>query len=328
MSAAAPAKNHGLGWLRPAAGLLLSAFFLYLTLNRVDGAALVAIVRQVSLVLPALALLLVLLELGIRAWRWHVLLRPVAAVSVARAYEYLAIGHFANALLPARLGDAVRAYLAGGAFGASRWAVLGTILVERVSDGLFILAVVTTAVFLGSPELASLAAGAAALAAIGGLLLLVVMLSVTRTRAAPTRAAGWARSVGGRVLAGAAALRQGRATLTVLAATVASFGVAVLIFNLTAWAVGLSLEPWQSAIVIGAVSLSTAIPAGPGSLGTYEFVGVTVMASMGIGADRAFAAIAMVHVLVTLPPAVVGLVATWRRHLGVGRILELDAEAA
>jgi len=314
----------GVRWWRPAAGLLLSALFLYLTVSRVDGRALVAVLREISPLLPVVALLVVLLELAVRAWRWHLLLKPLADVPVATAYEYLAIGHFANTLLPARLGDAARAYLAGGAFGVSRLAVLGTILVERLSDGFFILAVVIGAVLLGSPELAPLALGAAALAALGALLLAALFLVITRSAAASWRLAAWLRDATARVGVGVDGIRRAGGALRVLGATAVSFAMAVVVFDLIARAVGLSLQPWQSATVIGGVSLSTAIPAGPGSLGTYEFVGVTVMTSMGISPERAFVVIALVHVLVTLPPALVGLGAVWRRHLAVRRIAELD----
>ena len=71
-------------------------------------------------------------------------LRSILTASKALndSYWYLAIGYFANSMLPARLGDVARAYLAGRAFGISRLAVLGTIVVERLADGLFILFVV------------------------------------------------------------------------------------------------------------------------------------------------------------------------------------------
>jgi len=44
--------------------------------------------------------------------------------------------------LPARLGDVARAFLAGRAFGVSRLAVLGSVVVERLADGVFILGLV------------------------------------------------------------------------------------------------------------------------------------------------------------------------------------------
>jgi uncharacterized membrane protein YbhN (UPF0104 family) len=311
--------------LRWLAGFALSVVFLAITLSRIDGALVVEALRDISLPLPGVALLLVLGEIAVRAYRWQLLLGPIAQVPIRRAYEYICIGHFANTLLPARLGDAARAYLAGGAFLASRLAVLGTILAERVSDGIFILMVVTVAVVAGSPELAPLALGAAALVALGGILLAAVTISVTRTRAAPTRAAGWVRRIGGRLLDGGQALRSPGNVARLALATAASFAAAVVIFDLTARAVGLSFAPWQSAIIIGAASLSTAVPAGPGSLGTYEFVGVTTMTSMGVNPERAFVAIALVHVLITIPPAVIGLLATWRRHLAIQQATDLGS---
>jgi len=78
---------------------------------------------------------------------------------------------------------------------------------------------------------------------------------------------------------------------------------------------------------MGALALSTAIPAGPGSVGTYEFIGVTVLVSLGFPAEPAFAAVLLVHLLAALPPAVAGLGAFWANHLRVGSLVEQSVKA-
>ena len=70
------------------------------------------------------------------------------------------------------------------------------------------------------------------------------------------------------------------------------------------------------------LALSTAIPAAPGSLGTYEFAGVTALGVLGIGPSQALAATVLIHVIATLPPALLGLVATLVLHV---RIADIEA---
>jgi uncharacterized membrane protein YbhN (UPF0104 family) len=83
---------------------------------------------------------------------------------------------------------------------------------------------------------------------------------------------------------------------------------------------GLPLNPIQWAFVIGVLALSTAIPAAPGSLGTYEFAGVTALGILGIGPSQALAATVLIHVIAALPPALIGLVATLLLHVRIGEI--------
>jgi uncharacterized protein (TIRG00374 family) len=93
--------------------------------------------------------------------------------------------------------------------------------------------------------------------------------------------------------------------------------VAVCAFGATSGALGLPLDPAEWALVLGVLALSTAIPAAPGSLGTYEFVGVTALGILGIGPSQALAATVLFHVIATLPPALLGVASTLILHVRI-----------
>jgi len=67
--------------------------------------------------------------LALRAWRWQVILRPVAAIpypSVARA---LLVGYGLNAIMPARLGELFRAEFFKKTYGLSRvWGLTSIVI--------------------------------------------------------------------------------------------------------------------------------------------------------------------------------------------------------
>ena len=69
------------------------------------------------------------------------------------------------------------------------------------------------------------------------------------------------------------------------------------------------------------VSLATAIPAGPGYLGTFELAAVQIAAVFGVGADPAVALAVLVHAVILVLTSVGGAVALlllgWRRKAGV-----------
>src|SRR4029078_3704979 len=85
-------------------------------------------------------------------------------------------------------------------------------------------------------------------------------------------------------------------------------------------AVGLHLTLIEAAIVMAALALSTAIPAAPASVGTYEFIGLTGLVQLGAPPDAALASVLIVHVFATVPSALAGLVSTWILHIRVGTI--------
>ena len=312
--------------VRLITGLAISVVFLAITVSRVD---LGETARALSNAAPGgilLAIALVLVELTIRAERWRILLHPSAAVPLRSAFAYLTIGYFANAVLPARLGDPARAYLAGRSFGISSLATLGTIVVERVSDALTILLVVLLAGIVVAPgsQLAGSAAVLTALAVVGAVGAVVVGFVVLRSGLLDRGLGRRLWAVVARVGEGAAVLRRPRGAALILGLTILPFGVAVCTFGAVSGALGLPLDPVQWAFVLGVLALSTAIPAAPGSLGTYEFAGVTALGILGIGSSQALAATVLIHVIAAVPPALLGLVATLVLHL---RIADIEAAA-
>jgi glycosyltransferase 2 family protein len=311
--------------LRLLVGVAISAVFVVATVSRVDLDEVGAALQRVNFAAVALAIPLVFVELVLRGFRWQRLLETLARIPVKRTVAYLAIGYFANSMLPARLGDVARAYLAGKSFGISRLAVLGTVVVERLADGLFILGLVVVLglTVAGGGSLATTAAWLAAIAAAGGAVLLVFLVYLRRSGGG--RIWGRLRSLVDRVLRGADALRSPGTLAIVAVLTAAAFAPAVAMFALIASAAGLDLSLAQAGLIMGGLALSTSIPAAPGSIGTYEFVGLTIMTTLGVDPEVALAVVVLVHLSATLPVALTGLIAAWHLHFRVSEIAQ-DAE--
>ncbi len=90
-----------------------------------------------------------------RAWRWNNLLAPIGVqLSPLRLLAISSVGFMAILALPARLGEFVRPALIRKKGEVSAAAALGTIVVERVVDGLMVSLFVAGAVFAldGSPH--------------------------------------------------------------------------------------------------------------------------------------------------------------------------------
>jgi glycosyltransferase 2 family protein len=124
--------------LQPGIGLAVRAFFVWLALRGVSEKELRTLLAGVSLKWVALALALYAGSMFFRVVRWHNLLSALVSVSRGRVAEALLVGYAFNNLLPARLGELVRADYAKRRFGVSRSAVLGSIVVERLLDGFIV----------------------------------------------------------------------------------------------------------------------------------------------------------------------------------------------
>jgi uncharacterized protein (TIRG00374 family) len=93
--------------------------------------------------------LFVLLHLYFRTLRWQWLLKPMGEVSFWPAFRGLVIGITGNAVLPARAGEFLRAYVLGRSAGLSKTGVFATLVVERIFDGLTVLLVLVLVIALG-----------------------------------------------------------------------------------------------------------------------------------------------------------------------------------
>jgi len=83
----------------------------------------------------------------IRAVRWHYFLEPIKRVSHYNAFMATGIGFLANMVIPARIGEFVRAWLLGKKESISKSASMGTVVIERAIDGLSVVIVILIVFF-------------------------------------------------------------------------------------------------------------------------------------------------------------------------------------
>src|SRR5512147_427305 len=88
----------------------------------------------------------------VRAWRWHYLLKPIKEIPTKTMFPVTTIGYMGNNIYPARAGEVLRAVILKRKEGVPVSASLATIIVERIFDGVVMLAFV----FVNLSELARL----------------------------------------------------------------------------------------------------------------------------------------------------------------------------
>jgi uncharacterized protein (TIRG00374 family) len=116
-----------------ALGVLVSAALLAYLFWSVEPREVAARLRTTNWALLGVSVLLNLLSLWMRAWRWYYLFPPGSHRS--RLFNAVMIGYMANNLLPLRAGEIARVYVASR-HGPRFWTAVATLVVERVLDGL------------------------------------------------------------------------------------------------------------------------------------------------------------------------------------------------
>ena len=140
-SAKTPMAHAALRSKRVWIGLAIAAACLFFLFRETDWAALRNALLQADYRWILIALPVFITGYLVRGLRWHHLLAPVRRVPTRALLPYLVIGFMANNVLPGRVGEFIRPYLAGERLGISRTASFATVVLERILDGLTMLAI-------------------------------------------------------------------------------------------------------------------------------------------------------------------------------------------
>ena len=92
---------------------------------------------------------------------------------------------------------------------------------------------------------------------------------------------------------------------------------------LAAWLVarslGIELSPVEALFVTSVVNLGVAIPSSPGFIGTYQWLAVSALALIEVGATEALAFSILMHAVWYVPTLVVGGILLARRAVSAAR---------
>lgn len=118
--------------------LLVSLGFLYLAFRNVKLDELGAALQRIDLSWLLVAIVVSLLIMVFRAWRWQLELRPLEHVPFGRLWVIISVAYMAINLLPVRIGEIVRPWLLSRRSGVSFSSVVGNVVLEKTMDSLII----------------------------------------------------------------------------------------------------------------------------------------------------------------------------------------------
>jgi uncharacterized protein (TIRG00374 family) len=275
----------------------------------------------------------------LRTVRWRVLLRHEGApVPFKPLWHATAIG-FMSVNFLSRAGEVARAFAAARLTGTRFTTAAASIAVERVFDGLVIVALLLlglgagglagTATIEGVP-VARLAVGAGALFSVAFVMALLVVIwpawwlrlaERMMTRVLPARWAEGGTSLLEGVIAGLTAIRAPGRAATILGWTMILWLVNGASFALAFQAFGLDVPAGAALVTLGVVALGVAIPSSPGFVGVLEAAVVAALALYGVSQTVSFSVAVAYHVGGFVPITVLGLWSLGRANLKLADLL-------
>ncbi|NMB89179.1 MAG: flippase-like domain-containing protein [Chloroflexi bacterium] len=328
-------------------GLLISAVFLYLALKglALDQVWTAMLHAHYLWLLPGIAVYFV--GVWVRSWRWHYMLRPLKKIPTYQMFPIVAIGYMGNNIYPARAGEVLRAAVLKQRQGVPISATLATVIVERIFDGVVMLAFV----FLNLPELVRLTGSSGTLgnlsiyqltvfgsvAFIGALLVFLLAAMFPNTserivrwaagRFVPLRWRDNVIDVSVRFLTGLESLRSPQEALMIFFTTVIIWLLETGKYWFVMHAFEFQVSFFALMLMNGIVNLTTTLPSAPGYIGTFDAPGIALLAAYGIPPELAASYTLVLHGALWVPITLVGAYYYLRQPLRWGKqVSRLDQE--
>ncbi|HET6320288.1 MAG TPA: lysylphosphatidylglycerol synthase transmembrane domain-containing protein [Chloroflexota bacterium] len=311
-------------------GAAISLICVVLALRGLDLAQVWRALAQARYVLLLPAIALYFAGVWVRSVRWQQLLWPIRRVPAARLFPVVVIGYMANDVLPLRLGEVARCFVLRRREGIAQTAALGTVLVERVMDGLTMLA------FMGlTLPLLPFSAALYQLMGAAGVLFLVVTIALAALALRPAFAervldlslkplpAGVRtriRSVVLSFLSGVAALGGASAALRVFGLSCAAWLLEAAMYLVLMFAFPIIPSAVLAVLTTAVANLGTLVPSSPGYVGVFDFIGRSVLAQFGVPDEAALAYVLVVHAALIVPVTLLGFVFTWQEGVSLREV--------
>lgn len=318
-------------------GIGISIVCVVLLLLKIDFDKLLAAFRAMDYryLLPAVAFTFI--SYYFRAVRWRFLLLPIKKASMDNLFAATIIGYMANNLLPARLGEFVRAYALGEKEGADKSAVFATLVLDRLFDGFTVLLILLIAFFT-----VTLPAGMEKVQrglVMGGYVTLalylavIVFLVVLKRYTFPTLQLirGLLRpfpaTITERVIPVLGSFIEGLRLSSRLADLTALFFSSLVIWffallpiDMVLRSFGITLPITASMFIMVFLVFAVMVPASPGYIGTYHYACVTGLGAFGIRDEKALSVALVIHAINFFPVILAGFYYLWRDNLSLKKL--------
>lgn len=305
-------------------GILISALLLYFALRGLKLSEVWESIKSARYIwlLPGIAIYF--MGVWVRSWRWHYMLRPLKKIPTRTMFPIVTIGYMGNNIYPARAGEVLRAVILKQREDVPVSASLATVIVERVFDGVVMLAFV----FLNLGELAKLTTDSGIIGniqqvAFWGAIVFITSLLVFLLAAMfpqytqkiadwfiqrfmPVRLREKTSQIASRFLTGLESLRSPQEALMIFFTSVIIWLFETGKYWFVMHAFNFEVSFFALMLMNGIVNLATTIPSAPGYLGTFDAPGIALLSAYGVPPEMATSYTLVLHAALWFPITALG----------------------
>ena len=323
-------------------GLGISLFFLFLLFRKIDFHKLLAAFREMDYRYLWPALLFTFVSYFFRAVRWYFLLLPIKKTRLKNLFPATMIGYMANNILPARLGEFVRAYVLGEKEGIAISAVFASLVIDRLFDGFTVLLILLFTFFTVKlpPGMESVQHGLA----VGGYITLTIYFVVVaflfilkkRTlqtinligrllKPLPARVSGKVIPLLGSFIEGVRISSKPAELFALLLSSLVIWAFAIWPVDLMLRSFGIILPITASMFIMVFLVFAVMVPASPGYVGTYHAACVYGLMAFNIQKEKALSIALIIHGINFFPVIILGLYYLWHDNVSLAEMRKKSA---
>jgi len=305
------------------AGIGVSLFFMALLFRKIDFDQLLAALLKVDYLYILLAVICTFISYFLRAFRWHYLLISEKNIPLSSLYPATIIGYMANNLLPARLGEFVRAYILGQREGLKTATVFASLVIDRLFDGFTVLLILLITLFtLRLPQEMSEAETVLRTGGIATFLLyMAVIIFLLLLKRQTVRTLAWTGTILkpfpqkwsekiipllASFIGGIRISSKGSHVVAMLLSSATIWIFCILPVDMVLRGFDIHLPITASMFILVLLVFAVMVPASPGYIGTYHYACFKGLSVFGIPESTAVSIALVIHAVGFFPVIIAG----------------------
>jgi uncharacterized protein (TIRG00374 family) len=324
--------------------MAVSIFFLALLFRKIDFNQLWSALTKVQYGYIVAAVACTFLSYFLRSVRWHYLLIAEKRISLSSLYPATIIGYMANNLLPARLGEFVRAFVLAQREGLQTPSVFASLVIDRLFDGCTVMVILVVTLFtMHLPEGMSEAenmlrtGGSVTFMLYLGVLAFLFLLKYQTMRTLawtkivlnpfPARFSERIIPLLGSFIAGIRMSSRGGHIAAVLLSSALIWVFCVIPVDLVLRGFGIHLPITASMFILVLLVFAVMVPASPGFVGTYHYACYRGLSAYGIAESTAVSIALVMHGIAFFPVIVAGFYYLWKNKISLNTVRKAGTSA-
>jgi len=326
-------------------GIAVSLFFMALLFRKIDFNQLWAALVMVDYRYILLAVVCTFVSYFLRAVRWHFLLIPEKRIPLSSLYPATIIGYMANNVLPARLGEFVRAYVLAQREGLQAPTVFASLVIDRLFDGFTVMLILLFTLF--TLNLPQGLAEAETILRTGGVVTFImysaVVVFLILLKRQTMRTLGWTGMLLkpfpqrftdrvipllGSFIGGIRISSNGGHIFAILVSSMLVWIFCIIPVDLVLRGFEVNLPITASMFILVLLVFAVMVPASPGFIGTYHYACFKGLSAFGIAESTSVSIALVLHSTAFFPVILAGAYHLWRGKMSLGALAAVEEDKA